>query len=88
MDAQTRILWLLKKLNRGEIINTAQDELWVNEKDDTPRLNYKTIRRDFDAIKSVFGEIEIKRTDPGCYQAINTNLLDDLLDERKINVLR
>ena len=27
MDAQTRILWLLKKLNRGEIINTAQDEL-------------------------------------------------------------
>ena len=88
MDAQTRILWLLKKLNCGEIIDTAQDELWVNEKDDTPRLNYKTIRRDFDAIKSVFGEIEIKRTDPGCYQAINTNLLDDLLDERKRNVLK
>ena len=88
MDAQTRILWLLKKLNRGEIIDTAQDELWINEKDETPRLNYKTIRRDFDAIKSVFGEIEIKRTDPGCYQAINTNLLDDLLDERKRNVLK
>lgn len=88
MDAQTRILWLLKKLNRGEIIDTAQDELWVNEKDDTPRLNYKTIRRDFDAIKSVFGEMDIKRTDPGCYQAINTNLLDDLLDERKRNVLK
>ena len=88
MDAQTRILWLLKKLNRGEIIDTAQDELWVNEKDDTPRLNYKTIRRDFDAIKSVFDEIEIRRTEPGCYQAVNTNLLDDLLDERKRSVLK
>ena len=88
MDAQTRILWLLKKLNRGEIIDTAQDELWVNEKDDTPRLNYKTIRRDFDAIKSVFDEIEIRRTEPGCYQAVNTNLLDDLLDERKRDVLK
>lgn len=54
MDAQTRILWLPKKLNRGEIIDTTQDELWINEKDETPRLNYKTIRRDFDAIKSVF----------------------------------
>ncbi|QKG28713.1 helix-turn-helix transcriptional regulator [Campylobacter sp. RM16187] len=88
MDAQTRILWLLKKLNRGEIIDTAQDELWINEKDDKPRLNYKTVRRDFEAIKNVFNEIEIKRTESGCYQAINTNLLDDLLDERKRNVLK
>ena len=39
MDAQTRILWLLKKLNRGEIIDTTQNELWINEKDDPPRLN-------------------------------------------------
>ena len=80
MDAQTRILKLLKKLNYGEIINTAQDELWINEKDDgKPRLNNKTIKRDFDAIKDVFNEIEIKRTGPGYYQAINTNLLVDIL---------
>ena len=84
MDAQTKILWLLKKLNRGEIINTAQDELWISEKDKAPRLDYKTIRRDFEAIKSVFDEIEIRRTEPGCYQAVNTNLLD----ERKRNVLK
>ena len=89
MDAQTRILTLLKKLNYGEIINTAQDELWINEKDDDkPRLNNKTIKRDFDAIKDVFNEIEIKRTGPGCYQAINTNLLVDLLDERKRDILK
>lgn len=88
MDAQTRILWLLKKLNRGEKIDTRKDELWNNEKNDNPRLNNKTIKRDFEAIKSVFDEMEIKRIETGCYQAVNTNLLNGLLDERKRGILK
>ena len=91
MDSQKRILLLLKKLNRGEIIDIKNDELWINEKDSTnqsPRLSDKTIKRDFDLIKEVFDELEIVRVENGHFSATNTKILSGLMDKNERTALK
>jgi len=75
-----RVIEILKALNEGKILSI-----------DTLASAYDTsarsIRRDFELIKEIFGDILIS-PQKGCYQAVGKTLLQDTLNSTELYMLK
>jgi predicted DNA-binding transcriptional regulator YafY len=79
-----RVLELLKRFNNNEKVCIAQltnEFLWEEKSE-------KTIRRDLDAIKSIFPEsFELIRGEKGCYKAITRQAFENFMKPNTLSLM-
>lgn len=80
LSSTQRVIEILKLLNEGKILCI---ENLANVYDTSTR----SIRRDFEMIKEIFGDILIS-PQKGCYQTVNKLLLEDTLNSTELYMLK
>ena len=75
-----RVIEILKALNEGQVLS-------IDTLSSTYDTSARSIRRDFELIKEIFGEILIS-PQKGCYQAIGKTILQDTLNSTELYMLK
>lgn len=75
-----RVIEILKALNEGKVLS-------IDTLSSAYDTSARSIRRDFELIKEIFGEILIS-PQKGCYQAVEKTILQDTLNSTELYMLK
>jgi hypothetical protein len=80
LSSTHRVIEILKLLNDGKV-------LCVDNLGNVYDTSTRSIRRDFEMIREIFGDILISHQ-KGCYQTVNKLLLEDTLNSTELYMLK